>query len=76
MNETDATPKWFAYRRINGSIHVKRYNAKFGQELWEQAMFSDNTDSVTSVYEAENRAEAKQIAKEKLSVKVANGRTT
>lgn len=59
--------QYFAYRHINGHIKVKHYSAEFGRDDLSEALESDFVESVTSVYEAVNRAEAERIAKEKLT---------
>ena len=61
--------KWFAYRRNDGGIKVKRYDEEFGKDALKAAEDSDFVDYVLKPYEAENRRQAEQIAVRELSHK-------
>lgn len=61
--------KFFAYRHTSGAIKVKRYGDDFGRDAYNAAEDSEFIDAVLKPYEAENRKQAEQIAKGKLSLK-------
>jgi hypothetical protein len=60
--------KFWAYRHINGSIHVKGYRADLpnARESINDAFESDFVDDVIDPFEAVSRQEAERIAKAKL----------
>jgi len=61
--------KYWAYRHISGHIKVKRYlEDGMGREAVDDALDSDFVDEVFGPYEAINRVQAEQIAKERLSI--------
>jgi hypothetical protein len=61
--------QYWAYKHINGGIHVKLYwsTCKNIDPAYEDAYCSPFVDKVTSIFEAENREQAEEIAKEKLN---------
>lgn len=64
--------KYWAYRHINGSVHVKSYreglpNAKASID---DAFESDFVEDILDPFEAANRTEAEQIAKQQLDALV------
>lgn len=58
-SKTEAELKWWGYRHVEGSIHVKRY---FDDRDIGDAWDSDFVQMVTSPFAASNRAEALTIA--------------
>lgn len=64
--------KFYAYRHVDGHIHVKHYNPEFWRDTRDQLEDSTCVDDYIGPYEAENRAQAEQIAKDKLGTPVAS----
>lgn len=64
----EETMKYWAYRHINGSIHVKSYRDGLlnARASIDDAFESDFVDDVLDPFEAESRQEAEQIAKARL----------
>lgn len=63
--------KFWAYRHVNGGIHVKSYWGKMTDDSdpdLDDAFESPFVDKVLYPYEAENREEAEKIAKDRLKV--------
>lgn len=60
--------QFWAYRHTNGSIHVKTYraDATHTKAAIDDAFESDFVDDVLDPFEAENRTQAEQIAKQRL----------
>lgn len=60
--------KYWAYRHTNGSIHVKSYrdDLPYAKASIDDAYESDFVDDVLDPFEAKDRAEAEQIAKQRL----------
>lgn len=60
--------QFWAYRHINGSIHVRQYRADLpnARESIDDAFESDFIDDVLDPFPAHDRAEAERIAKMKL----------
>lgn len=57
--DEEVQPQWWAYRHINGGIHVKSFTL---QDDLESAYDSDFVDEVLDPYPAENRAKAEEVA--------------
>lgn len=53
--------KWWAYRHVNGGVHMKRFH---GQDAVEDAYDSDFVDDVLDPFVAETRNEAELIVRE------------
>lgn len=60
--------QFWAYRHVDGGIHVRAYRADGSktQDAINDAFESDFVDDVLDPFEAENREQAEQIAKQKL----------
>lgn len=60
--------KYWAYRHINGSIHVKSYRNDLpnARASIDDAFESDFVDDVIDPFEAGSRLEAEQVAKARL----------
>jgi len=60
--------QFWAYRHVDGGIHVKTYRADApnAKAAIDDAFESDFVDDVLDPFEANDRAQAEQIAKQKL----------
>ena len=59
--------QFWAYRHVDGHIHVKNYNPSFPEEV-TNAESNTNIVDYLPPYEASNRAQAEAIAVEELGV--------
>jgi len=65
MNIENEERMYWAYRHVDGHIHVKRFSDR---SAVEDAYESDFVDDVTEPFLAKNRAAAEGIAKRRMSV--------
>jgi len=59
IKETQQSPQWFAYRHINGEIHIKRY---FNRADITGAMKSDFVKDLLGPFAANSRTDAYMYA--------------
>lgn len=56
--------KFWAYKHINGTIHVKICRGNFWQDAIDDAFASPFVEDVVVPFEAETRDKAEEVAKE------------
>jgi hypothetical protein len=56
--------KYWGYKHISGSIHLKRFIGNFAKEAVDEAYNSDFVEDVVDPFEAKTRKEASEKLKE------------
>ena len=63
----DDPKKYWAYRHVNGYVHLKVYSAQYGERDMKDAEDSDFVYDVFGPFTAWNRIDARRQAKEMLA---------